>query len=715
MTDVNALTREHFAAQYREEANERLAELEDALLELESSPNDMDLVGKAFRAMHTIKGSGAMFGFDDIARFTHELETVFDKVREGILPVNPTLIRIALRAKDTIRAMLDGRSLETTAERATITSLLQAYTSRNSKSPDPRASKSPARISLVLPPGGAAAEHPRTYRILFHPSPDMLRNGTNVTGLLAELRGLGECTIIAHVSKVPLLAELDPESCHLWWDAVLTTTHDENAIRDVFIFVEGQCELTVKLVDDGSADAPRAYKRIGEILVDRGNLSEDALNATLAAQRPIGQLLSNAGAVPPELVHAAVVEQKAVRDARAKREEAAHAAEASNIRVTAEKLDTLVNLVGELVIAQARLGQLALDRDDPELLAAAEVMERVSSSLRDVTLNIRMVPIGTTFGRFKRLVHDLSAELGKEIDLVTEGAETELDKTVIDRIGDPLVHLIRNSCDHGIESPAERVAAGKPARGQVRLSAYYSGANVFVEIHDDGKGLDASAIRAKAAKNGLIEQDAKMSEKELWNLIFLPGFSTAAKVSNLSGRGVGMDVVKSAVEALRGTVEIESRPHGGTTMRLKLPLTLAIIDGLLVSVGDAHYVLPMSLVEECVELTHDDLQRSNGNQFASVRGELVPYVPLRKWFGVDGERPPIEQIAIARTDGYRVGFVVDHVVGQHQTVIKTLGNMYRDVEGLSGATILGNGTVALILDLASIARISTASSSQRAR
>jgi two-component system chemotaxis sensor kinase CheA len=333
-------------------------------------------------------------------------------------------------------------------------------------------------------------------------------------------------------------------------------------------------------------------------------------------------------------------------------------------------------------------------------------MDRLAAELRDSTLSIRMVPIGTTFGRFKRLVRDLSAELGKEIDLQTEGAETELDKTVIERLGDPLVHLIRNSCDHGIESPEQRKTAGKTARGTVRLSAYHTGPNVFIEIRDDGAGLDAEAIRAKGIERGLLTADATPSQQDLFKLIFQAGFSTAKALSNVSGRGVGMDVVKRSIDALRGSVEVQSVKGQGTTIRLRLPLTLAIIEGLMVGVGDAKYVLPMSLVEECVELTREDVERSHGNSLATVRGELVPYLRLREWFAIVGERPAIEQIVIVSVEGTRFGFVVDAVVGQHQTVIKTLGHMYRQTEGLSGATILGDGTVALIVDVSALIRAS---------
>ncbi len=696
-----AINLDQLSSVYREEASERLDELEETLLELEKAPDDLELVGQAFRAMHTIKGSGAMFGFDEVARFTHELETVFDRVRNGAIPVTPELIGIALRSKDLIRAMVEGLGAEGEGERAAVVAQLKTVAGATTTKP-----ATPVAAPAKPEPAPAPKALSRSYRVRFRPSREILQDGTNPLGLLDELRALGPCEVVAHARAVPPLESLEPETCYLAWDVIVTTDKGENAIKDVFIFVEGRSEVTVELVDDGAADAG-ANKKLGEILVDRKDVKVEELTEALQSQKKIGEVLVEKGVVSPESVEAAAVEQRVVREVREKR--AAHAPkdEASSIRVAAAKLDSLVDLVGELVIAQARLGQIALNRDDPELLSIAEVVERLAANLRDNTLNIRMVPIGTTFARFKRLVHDLSADLGKEIELVTDGAETELDKTVIERLGDPLVHLIRNCCDHAIEPPADRVAAGKPAKGTVQLKAYYSGASVLLEIHDDGRGLDTKAIRAKAVQKGLIDETARLSERELFGLIFLPGFSTAKQVSSVSGRGVGLDVVKRSIGGLRGSIELDSEPGKGTTFTLKLPLTLAIIDGLLVSVGDGRYVLPMSLVEECVELTAQDVDRSNGNQFASVRGELVPYVRLRDWFGVEGERPPIEQIAIATTDGARFGVVVDQVIGQHQTVIKTLGTMYKDVEGLSGATILGDGAVALIVDLGRLVRLST--------
>jgi two-component system chemotaxis sensor kinase CheA len=367
--------------------------------------------------------------------------------------------------------------------------------------------------------------------------------------------------------------------------------------------------------------------------------------------------------------------------------------------VPAERLDALVNLVGELVTVQARLSQIASRSSDGIILSLSEEVERLTGELRDTTLNIRMLPIGSTFGRFKRLVRDLSLELGKEIELTTEGAETELDKTVIEKLNDPLVHLIRNSIDHGIEAPETRTSAGKPRIGTIHLSAVHSGANVKIQIKDDGSGLNKEAILAKAIEKGLVSTNADLTDKELYNFILHPGFSTAQKVTNVSGRGVGMDVVKRAIEGLRGSIDISSEKGKGTTINVTLPLTLAIVEGLLVAIKENYFVLPLSIVEECVELTREDVQKAHGKNIAYIRGEMVPYIRLRKEFNIVGEPPSIEQIVITGNNGDRVGFVVDTVMGEHQTVIKNLGRFYKDVEGVSGATILGDGTVALIVDI----------------
>jgi two-component system, chemotaxis family, sensor kinase CheA len=683
---------------FREEASEHLAELESALLLLEEDPSNAELIGQAFRSLHTIKGSGAMAGFDSISSFAHELETVFAEVRDGHIKASKPLVEMALESMDLIRRLLVGEDESLAKDRARLVEGLRQY-NPNMRVETPRSVEPPVKPSPV------ALGSEKIFRVLFKPNTDILRNGTNPLGLLEELASLGRSRVIASTRNLPNLVNLDPEVCHLSWDIILSTTKTQDDIRDVFIFVEDHAVLQIDLLDDGeSQDTPSDYKKLGEILLERGAISTEQLRVALAEQKRIGDLLVKNGAVSPEAVKTAIVEQQVVREARAKRGEQPKVEVGASIRVAANKLDALVDLVGELVIAQARLAQMAAGEGNPQLVAIAEDVGRLSSELRDNALNIRMVPIGTTFGRFNRLVHDLAAELGKEIELVTEGADTELDKTVIERLGDPLVHLIRNSCDHGIETPQARAATGKPPAGVVRLMAYHSGPSVFIEIRDDGAGLDATAIRSKAIEQGLITADSNLSEREIYKLIFLPGFSTAKCVSNVSGRGVGMDVVKRSIEALRGSIQIESELGKGTKIRLKLPLTLAIIEGLLVVVGNANYVLPMSLVEECVELSSDDIASAHGNRLATVRGQRVPYLRLRDWFGISGERPPIEQIAITASEGQRVGLVVDSVVGQHQTVIKTLGRMYNDARGLSGATILGDGTLALIVDVQALLR-----------
>ena len=688
------------AQAYKEEAYELLAELESSLLELEETPGDMDLIGRVFRAMHTIKGSGAMFGFDAIAAFTHEVETVFDMVRNGRMQVTRELVNLTLKARDLIRGMLDasdggGEPVEARETEEVISGLRRLVPG----APETASREASPAVAVPEPKGGEAAV---TYRIRFVPLPEITVNGTNPLLLLAELRQLGDCRAVAQMAKVPQLEEIDPEHCHIFWDVILTTKRGIDAIRDVFIFIEDDCELRIDVIDDGGAlDVDADYKKLGFILAERGDLTREDMEAILATQKRFGEILVEQGIVTPEKVESALVEQRHVKEVRKERQAQESA---SSIRVPAEKLDILVNLVGELVTVQARLSQTAAGRADALLVTIAEEVERLTNELRDTALNIRMLPIGTTFSKFKRLVRDLSVELGKDIEMTTDGAETELDKTVIEKLNDPLVHLIRNSIDHGIEMPDERAAAGKPRQGTVHLAAVHSGDSVLITITDDGKGLDRDAIRAKGIERGLIPATAELSDKEIFSLIFAPGFSTAKAVTSVSGRGVGMDVVKRAIDALRGTIGIQSERGKGTVITIKLPLTLAIIESLLVKIGSDCFVLPLSIVEECVELTREDVRNAHGRNLATVRDQIVPYIPLRERFLIRDEQPEIEQIVVTQVGGTRVGFVVDHVIGEHQTVIKSLGKMYKDVRGLSGATILGDGCVALILDIPQLVR-----------
>jgi two-component system, chemotaxis family, sensor kinase CheA len=677
---------------YREEAQELLAELEISLLALEETPNDVELIGRVFRALHTIKGSGAMFGFDDIAAFTHEVESVFDLVRNDRMAVTKPLVDLTLAAGDQIRCMLDSSNGDPAADPARAREIIKALAQMI-----PGRSE-PAKVVRQSGPAPAVeAEKEMTYRISIALAPNIFLRGTNPILLLNELRELGACKVIAHTEAIPDLVHFNPEECRTSWDVILTTERGINAIKDVFIFVEDECDLGIHVVAEGETiELEPKYKRLGEILIDRGCISQEAIQAALGKQKRIGELLVDSGLVGSSTLESALVEQEHVKQfySKQQREELT-----SSIKVPAARLDVLVNLVGELVTVQARLSQTVAPLDHLELLSISEEVERLTAELRDNTMSIRMLPIGTMFSKFKRLVRDLSNELGKDIVMVTEGAETELDKTVIERLNDPLVHLIRNGIDHGIEYPDLRESAGKPKQGTIHLSATHSGANVLIRIADDGAGLDAEAIRAKAIEGGVIGADAELSEKESFALIFAPGFSTARQVTSVSGRGVGLDVVKRSIDALRGAIEVTSRRGVGTTITLKLPLTLAIIDGLLVKVGEGYFVVPLAIVEECVELTQEERARAHGQHITYVRGEIVPYVRLRETFFIHGEVPSTEQIVITESPGGKVGFAVDKVIGEHQTVIKNLGRMYRNVEGISGATILGDGTVALIMDV----------------
>jgi two-component system chemotaxis sensor kinase CheA len=633
---------------FQEEAREIIVELESALLELNENREDKELVGRAFRALHTIKGSGAMFGFDNLAAFTHNLETAFDGVRSGRLKVTPELVDLSLAALDQIKAMLEEAGGGAAANRNASAEILAKLRHLTGTS-----EASPAKSSPTPPLGPSAVAYgvPSNWKIHFRPGPDLMRNGTNPLLLLHELKQLGFLRITTSMAAVPPLRELEPERCYMSWDMVLTTSAEREAIRDVFIFVEDCCELRIEP------------------------------DSVLAASPVVS---------PPNAPEERRTNYGRRADDRTEN--------ASSIRVPAAKLDQFVNLVGELVTVQARLVEIATGREDPDVMAVSEEIERLTSALRENSMSIRMLPIRATFERFRRLVHDLARDLHKEVDLTIEGAETELDKTVIDQLSDPLMHLIRNSMDHGIESPRDRLAAGKRSTATIHLSAKHSGASVLIGVSDDGAGINAEAVRSRAIEKGLVAPDAQLTDSEIFSLIMAPGFSTARQVTDVSGRGVGMDVVRRSVEALRGTIDIASKPGHGTSVTLRLPLTMAIIDGLLVRIEHAYFVLPLATTLECIELTPQDIERANGKHVANVRGEVIPYIRLREYFNIHTDRPEREQIMVAETEEGRFGFVVDQVLGDHQTVIKNLGRFYRHIQVISGATILGNGTVALILD-----------------
>ncbi|HEY1500768.1 MAG TPA: chemotaxis protein CheA [Acidobacteriaceae bacterium] len=671
---------DQFRLGFREEARELLVELEAVLLELNERCEDPELIGRVFRALHTLKGSGAMFGFDDLAAFAHKLENAFDEVRKGHLAVTAELVDLTLSALDQIRAMVEEAEGDPAVDPAACSAILdqvRALTGNGASAEGPgvppKAEVKPENQGQT----GREEDTERVWHIAFAPGPDLMRNGADPLLLIRELGQMGPMSAVASMASLPTLAEMDPERCYVSWDIELATSVDEDALRDVFIFVEDCCELVIEpgsiraLPAEAEAGAPAAESSAGQ--------EQTPAKKTVCAGEIIARGLEEKRRNPGR--RATDVPESA-----------------TSLRVPAARLDQLVDLVGELVTVQARLSEFAAQSQEGEVMAVSEEIERLTSALRENSMTLRMLPIRATFERFRRLVHDLARDLGKNVELTIEGAETELDKTVIDQLGDPLMHLIRNSMDHGIEQPEDRAAQGKRPTATIHLAARHSGASVLIEVSDDGAGIDGDAVRARAIERGLTTADAPLSEAEIFAFIFEAGFSTAKEVTDVSGRGVGMDVVRQRVESLRGSIDVTSKRGAGTTVTLRLPLTLAIIDGLLVKVGDECFVLPLASTLECIELTREEVEQANGKHVANVRGEIVPYIRLRQYFGVKTQQPEREQIMVVECEEGRCGLVVDQVLGNCQTVIRNLGRLYRYVQVVSGATILGNGSVALILD-----------------
>lgn len=666
---------------FQQEAQDLLALLETTLLDLEREPGDAGLIDTAFRALHTIKGSGSMFGFDAVASFTHHVETAFDRVRQGKLKPNHDLISLTLRARDHMRALIEDNVSNPDEGGAILAALSEIVDEVPGKVSGPAAE-----------PAAAAAPALAGWHIHMRLPRDAMANGTNPVLMLDELRGLGAATVRAEYGEVPTLSEIDPSGCYVGWEIDLVTAEPRSVIEDVFMFVRDEMELSIEPADL-TMEAPLA--------------TAPATPSFVAGEAPASLPEQAADSAAPAKPGKAAKPETPAASPEGPRESGKAATNgASSIRVPAFRLDELMERVGELVITQSRLRQIGAVCGDNQVLAVSEEIERLVLELRDTTMGIRMVPIGSLFGRFRRVVHDLSRDLGKQVDLVMQGEETELDKTVIEQLNDPLVHMIRNAIDHGLESPDERESAGKTRVGRMVLSAVHAGTEVLITLTDDGRGLNRDRIRKRAVERGLITADAQMNDAELFQLLFLPGFSTAESVTSLSGRGVGMDVVRRTIDALRGHIDISSAPGQGTTVTLRLPLTLAIIDGLLIRVGTGRYVVPLAAVEECVELTTNDVDRARGLSFLSIRGDLVPFLRLRDLFAAKALPDPFPKVVIVSSAGVKVGLVVDQVIGHHQTVIKSLSKLHTGIDMFSGATILGDGAVALILDVANLVAFS---------
>jgi two-component system, chemotaxis family, sensor kinase CheA len=698
------------------ESLELLQDMEENLLGLEDDEEPAERINAIFRAAHTIKGSSGLFGFDHIVGFTHVVESVLDRLRDGQLTVSSELIAALLPCCDhitlLIRGVIDGNTDEdpaVSAEGQTLLDDMQPFLDVKQSSKANKTVSAFSEQSRVQSMGGGVVDS-GNWHLSLRFGPDSLRDGMDPLSFIRYLGTLGTIVQLTTIfSAIPSAEEMDPETCYLGFEIALKSDAGKDELEAAFDFVRDGSTIRI-LPHESGIDAfislirelPEDDTYLGELLINSGAITrrelEDALNwqdadkqqmtetGRAEAAQPIGKILVDQQAVQQPIVNAALEKQKQIKEHKAH--------ENQSIRVDAERLDKLIDLVGELVISTAAaslrgqlIGDVALQEANASVISLVE-------DVRDSALQLRMVPIGTTFSRFQRVVRDVSKELGKDIKLVITGAETEVDKSVVEKIGDPLMHLVRNAMDHGIETAEIRANCGKPAQGTLTLNAYHSSGNIVIEVSDDGGGLDREKIHNKAVERGLIQPGTVLGEQEIYALIFEPGFSTAEQVSNLSGRGVGMDVVKRNIAELRGQINVDSQPGQGTTLKIHLPLTLAIIDGFLVGVGESSFVIPLDRVVECVELPVDD-----AHDYMELRGEVLPFIRLRRLFNKKTEAERRQNVIVVEHLGLKAGLVVDSLKGELQTVIKPLGKLFGHVQGVGGSTILGSGEVALIIDV----------------
>ncbi|MDD1620417.1 MAG: chemotaxis protein CheA [Methylococcaceae bacterium] len=699
---------------FAQESEQLLADMEDALLSLESNPDDSETINSLFRAMHTIKGSSGLFGFNAVVSFTHEAESVLDKVRNGERGIDAELISVLLDSKDHTAKLIEhcmARNDEPLpAELADAgNSLIKRLTGKQ---------ETGVRISTVELPnleaeGGGEISVDDNWLISLAFHVDAFRNGMDPLSFIRYLKTLGDIKQILTVAQdLPSGDAMDPESCYLQFKIAFQSDASKKTIEAVFEFADQDCDIKIlppnskieeylKLLE---AQDESQVSRLGDMLVRVGALTQNDVVHALQRQMAIRETEQETAMPLGEiLVEQRVVRQPVVEQALKKQEQTKQklATEANYIRVDAAKLGHLINLVGELVISSAAMNLIVERHGLGDAGDVAASMNALVSNIRDTALELRMVQIGETFSRFRRVVRDVSKELNKDIELYISGGETELDKTVVEKINDPLTHLIRNALDHGIESPERRLAAGKPAQGSVQLNAFHQSGHIVIQIADDGAGLNSDKIVAKAVANGLIKPDHGLSQQEIHNLIFAAGLSTKEQATNLSGRGVGMDVVKKNIEALRGTVGIDSVEGQGTTISIELPLTLAIIDGFMVAADQERYIIPLNMVDECIEMDPKECEIDDIEHYINLRGQVLPYLRLGDYFHNRRAQAAKkrESIVVVKSGKDKAGFVVDELHGEHQTVIKPLGKVFEQLKGITGATVLGDGNVALILDV----------------
>ncbi|MCL2074544.1 MAG: chemotaxis protein CheA [Marinilabiliaceae bacterium] len=672
---------DQFKVKFIEESTDNINDLEEALLLLESDKENKELIERSFRAMHSIKGGGAMFGFNKLSEFTHHLESIYDSVRQGSIPISTELITLTFSAIDQIKLLLkvgDNLSQEDLVNFDSSVKMFEHFIEKQNNTStitdENDDYEEVEEVENITEPKNNNNE--KTVLISFVPNPDLLENGTNPFFLLDDLNNMGRAITLAFSNKIPNFVDLKPVVSYINWQILICTEHTINELKDVFIFVEDDCELHIDTIADTCIiDHPEVKKIIQNaqntgVLMTIKELKNCTLSATQTKTQGKKKLAVDSG-----------------KDHKI-----------SSIRVSSNKIDELVTLVSELVITQSQLTLYAENNNDTTIAAISENIQKLSRQLRDNAFNISLIPLQSELMRFQRLVRDLSKEQDKDIDFTIEGSEIELDKTIIENLTDPLLHILRNSVDHGIETKKQRIAAGKSPKGNIIFKAFNSGANVVIEISDDGKGIDPEEIRSKAVYQGLIDQDAKLEKEEILELLFTSGFSTRTIVTDLSGRGVGLDVVRRKLESIRGKATIDSEKGKGTIITIRLPLTLSIIDGLLIKVANNHYVLPISAIKTIysAELLRED---NSFNHVITIDDEQVPYIDLREIFQEnDRTEEDHSQLILIKVEERLLGIIADDVIGEYQTVVKPLGRYLEKQGYISGASILGDGTIALVID-----------------
>ena len=699
------------------ESREILVAMEAALLSVKLAEQKTELINAIFRSAHTIKGSAGLFGLEHIVAFTHVVESVLDRARDDTLQMTDDLIALLLHCCDHIGTLVDAlssgqRMPDANADQQGAELLAQLGHYLGPEKTLPSSPPTPARknidVSKYAGPTGDAINH---WHISLRFGPDTLRNGLDPLSFIRYLATLGEIKgLVTLPDALPAIDNMNPEECYLGFEITFNSKASSRAIDNAFEFVRADCQIWLLPPNSQIEDyrrlmqaLPEAPTRVAALFIACGSLTAAQSDATLhalhalaadsgAAQRaPIDTISDQRPAATTHGIDTTLPKQRQAKEQSSQ--------EQQSVRVDADKLDQLINQVSELITAGASVSLIARRTQNTELQESASILSGLIEAVRDSALQLRMVKIGATFNRFQRVVHDVARELGKDILLEIDGVDTELDKTVVEKIGDPLMHLIRNAIDHGIESADIRSARHKPAQGRIRLNAYHDAGSIVISVSDDGAGLQHDKILEKALERGLIAPGVHLSDREIDGLIFEPGFSTADQISNLSGRGVGMDVVKRNITALRGSIDIHSQNGIGTTITVRLPLTLAIIDGFLVAIGKLVFAIPLDMIDECIEFSAQP-----GHDYTNLRGQILPFIRLRELFAVESAVSRRENIVVLKHAGQKAGLVVDTLLGEFQTVIKPLAKLFNKVKCISGSTILGSGEVALILDVPALVR-----------